>query len=526
MESANRSLDNNAEEKNNLPGLMKDLDLLNKEEKDLISKKIEKIETKLDFKPFSSFGKKIESLPSLVDKYINGEKKAEGENFSLEIYGANKAPHTGPSGGPSGSITYGGSSYWNGLKIFDKNDKENPLHETGLQLWRDGQSKTNETYVHQIIGPSIIEETDNSVKFGYRGGTGYVTIQEFKKDSKELKTLEKFDYSKWLTNKELNIEEPADIKKWIRTYTGDYGLEEVRDFDKSRFKDDIEIYISDRANRDFDATEWKYKLFVHKKGKGIAEQYLDRGKNTLFKMVDYKNGFLLKSIKGMSFEKPFSLNENTESGPHETLDEITAKLKEIEKKKASILEEMSSQIKILPAAAENFHYSFKTSMSPVFKKPEDVKWETMNEFVEYQDARKENLYINPETQNLDFDKLESFIPKNPDWVGKQRSEVYAEIVQQYKDSYYIPGVELAIWYAQNPEKTPDVLKDKVVTFIGSPFIDRSVGSSLERWSNLGVKFNEEKKRFEEYGLNVMGKYSDDNIVLLKKPIDTKEQAPI
>ncbi len=100
----------------------------------------------------------------------------------------------------------------------------------------------------------------------------------------------------------------------------------------------------------------------------------------------------------------------------------------------------------------------ETGFTPTLIKPEDQDYETLKTDI---DKTKFGEYtLNPETQALDFEQAKIFIPDLSAYNGKPRSEVFQYITDTYANTHHLPGVEYWHWLEKNPDKTPDILKDK------------------------------------------------------------------
>ena len=79
------------------------------------------------------------------------------------------------------------------------------------------------------------------------------------------------------------------------------------------------------------------------------------------------------------------------------------------------------------------------------------------------DSSKSGQYtLNPETQNLNFEKAKVFIPDPKTlkgFEGKSLAELGQYLHTKYGSEYYIPGIEYWEYISKNPDKAPQPLKD-------------------------------------------------------------------
>ena len=102
----------------------------------------------------------------------------------------------------------------------------------------------------------------------------------------------------------------------------------------------------------------------------------------------------------------------------------------------------------------------------VFMKPGDTNWVALSD----RSISENLLFLNPEIQNIDFEKLEPITFWEDDWIDKSRAEVMKEVISKYSERMFFPGIEYMTWCAENPDKVPDALKQDVnYLFLGSLF---------------------------------------------------------
>ena len=102
----------------------------------------------------------------------------------------------------------------------------------------------------------------------------------------------------------------------------------------------------------------------------------------------------------------------------------------------------------------------RQNLKPEIISPNNIDWDQRREDI---NTTKLGQYtLNPETQNLDFDKAKVFIPDRNElraFEGKTLAEVGAYLNSKYSNKYYIPGIEYWQYVCQNPNKVPRKLKN-------------------------------------------------------------------
>ena len=102
----------------------------------------------------------------------------------------------------------------------------------------------------------------------------------------------------------------------------------------------------------------------------------------------------------------------------------------------------------------------KQNLKPEMISPSHIYWNQRRQDI---DPGKSGQYtLNPETQNIDFEKAKVFIPDRNElkaFEDKTLAEVSAYINIKYSNKYYIPGIEYWQYICQNPDKAPASLKD-------------------------------------------------------------------
>ena len=109
--------------------------------------------------------------------------------------------------------------------------------------------------------------------------------------------------------------------------------------------------------------------------------------------------------------------------------------------------------------------------------PNNLDWEKRKQDI---DASRFGEYtLNPDTQNLSFDRIKIKVEKLPDNLnGKPIAEIAEYITSTYSNRYYIPGLEFWKYILENPSQAPDSLKDGNYHF----FFGSVLRSSYGHWS--------------------------------------------
>lgn len=102
-------------------------------------------------------------------------------------------------------------------------------------------------------------------------------------------------------------------------------------------------------------------------------------------------------------------------------------------------------------------WSFTSEMTPTLKNPSDLDWNELIKKSQEQSMTLGEFTLNPETLNLDFDKIKPVVINKPEWVGKKLGEVFAEVIRDYSATHYIPGYDYIEWLNKHPDKHHDIL---------------------------------------------------------------------
>ena len=129
--------------------------------------------------------------------------------------------------------------------------------------------------------------------------------------------------------------------------------------------------------------------------------------------------------------------------------ELAAHIASLKAQKESIVQELGEK---------QMEYGVETKSS--MEQSEQVDWNERIAIIKSLKMAPNTELHNPETQKLNYETLgEPTILFKPEWVGKQRGEVFSEIIAEYGNDYYIPGIEYQAYLAENPDNIPQQLKD-------------------------------------------------------------------
>lgn len=102
----------------------------------------------------------------------------------------------------------------------------------------------------------------------------------------------------------------------------------------------------------------------------------------------------------------------------------------------------------------------------LFVNPIAIDWNQQIQFSQNRATHKNSFIINPETQKLNYENLdEPTILFKPEWVGKLYGEVFAEVIKECNDDYYIPGIEYQTYLSENADKIPPQFKNGYLYFM-------------------------------------------------------------
>ena len=119
----------------------------------------------------------------------------------------------------------------------------------------------------------------------------------------------------------------------------------------------------------------------------------------------------------------------------------------------------------------------RQNLKPEMILPSHIDWDERRQDI---NKTKSGQYtLNPETQNIDFDKAKVFIPDRNElkaFEDKTLAKLAQQLVVKYSDKYYIPGIEYWQYICQNQDKAPTSLKDAANFYF-------YFGSILRYWSD-------------------------------------------
>jgi len=102
----------------------------------------------------------------------------------------------------------------------------------------------------------------------------------------------------------------------------------------------------------------------------------------------------------------------------------------------------------------------KQNLKPEMISPSSINWDQRRQGAN--PSLSGQYTLNPETQNLDFERAKVFIP-NPKTLKQFEGKPLADLAQYlqttYSNKYYIPGIEYWQYISQNLDKAPPALKD-------------------------------------------------------------------
>ncbi len=232
----------------------------------------------LKLEPFSAFTTGVPEIPALVQEYLDAADILTGQNFRLVNDG--KGENTGD-----------GMSYYNRLRIFYKEESK-PIFDSGFQLYRPGYAFSTDRWDLCINDVKLLREEGDTAVYGYQDGLGKVFVKRCHKNGTDH--LTSFDLA--ARRKAIaNQDEPKDIKKfesWVGRQLPEIG---GGGWHYGAYHDDDiqSVVIARHCNRSVDATHDAFKVFVWKKGEGVAvsELYYTHAKNSYYKFfTNYLKG--------------------------------------------------------------------------------------------------------------------------------------------------------------------------------------------------------------------------------------------
>ena len=187
-----------------------------------------------------------------------------------------------------------GSSYYNELKVekiggsssrgcgcgsSEEDEKDRVVYFTGMLRWRAGHRDSLDNPENYIGDPSIIEETEHEVIFGYRTGVNVKVFRFVLKDER-CDHLESFDINGHLKSLKRSmlareaIDDQWKFGKYVEKILGRKWWTEQSKWDCLNrwivLNDDTAILFASHYEKDNDPEVDQYKFFVWKKGKGIG----------------------------------------------------------------------------------------------------------------------------------------------------------------------------------------------------------------------------------------------------------------
>lgn len=230
-------------------------------------------------KSFLEFVSNIPSIPEIIQSYISAEGITEGKHFKFEKGG--KSENTGD-----------GMSYYDRLCIFYQGNTQ-AIYDSGFLLYRPGYAFSTDRYDLCINNVKLIQEDSETAVYGYQNGTGQAFVKKCDKNGR-VTSISSFD----LGAREKAIksqEEPQDDKSfesWAGRNLPNIGGSSWH-YDIYH-KSEIQcVVVARHCSRSVDATHDAFKVFVWKKGKGVAisELYYTNAKTSYSKFsTNYLRG--------------------------------------------------------------------------------------------------------------------------------------------------------------------------------------------------------------------------------------------
>jgi hypothetical protein len=109
---------------------------------------------------------------------------------------------------------------------------------------------------------------------------------------------------------------------------------------------------------------------------------------------------------------------------------------------------------------------------PTFKVPQDINWKELP----HTKGESSEYYINPEMPYIEFQKLKPAILNEPKWKEMTLPAIMSEVVKDYQDTHYIPGVEYLKWLLENPKSIPEEMKTGELFYFPGSLYTRKDGS--------------------------------------------------
>lgn len=229
------------------------------------------------------------------------------------------------------------------------------------------------------------------------------------------------------------------------------------------------------------------------------------------KIVDLKRDHIQINTKGIE-ERKQRIEDLTKE-----IEEITGKKIKQEGEQPDIETLKQSNEAFLSETFKSWYGEIdaqKAKQEARFARPDMLDYKSLAQDINEQKFGEYTL--NPDTQNMDFEKAKVFIPDLSQFVGRPRFEVMQYVIDTYSATHHIPGIEYWKWIIENKDKAPEVLKDtakfKLFYFPGSVLRD---GDGDWNWNVPGVNWRGVKfDRNADWLGDVW--HADFRVVLLEK----------
>jgi len=212
--------------------------------------------TTLTLNPFSAFVPAISPIPEMIQDYLSAESITEGKYFKFVKDG--KSENTGD-----------GMSYYDRLLIFYKEDS-NPIYNSGYLLYRPGYAFSTDRYDLCIDGVKLLQETLESAIYGYKNGIGQAFVKKCDKRG-VIAQLISFDLGareKAVKNQE-ESQNDESFKSWAGRHLPNIGGSSWH-YDIYHKSETQCVVVARHCSRSVDATHDAFRIFVWKKGEGVA----------------------------------------------------------------------------------------------------------------------------------------------------------------------------------------------------------------------------------------------------------------
>lgn len=100
---------------------------------------------------------------------------------------------------------------------------------------------------------------------------------------------------------------------------------------------------------------------------------------------------------------------------------------------------------------------FLGERSLILKNASDLDWDELIRKSDELLINRDEFTLNPETLNLDFDKITPIVIYHPMWKFMNNGQVFKEVIDYFNKDYYIPGYEYVEWMSKNPLKHREIL---------------------------------------------------------------------